>query len=121
MAPVKTLHNIALLLSTAALLLAGSLSLAEDPVPSGTLTLKETEVGLLLGGDWGKGTLAFDGKEHPFKLTGAKVGGTYASTAARKVFASTDSFLRCTFSFSSGRVAILRELWSHGSSHCSKC
>ena len=75
MTPIKALHNIAIILSTVALLLVGSLASAEDPAPSGTLTMKETEVGLLLGGDWGKGTLTFDGKEYPFKMAGAKVGG----------------------------------------------
>ncbi len=110
MAPVKTLHNIALLLSTAALLLAGSLSLAEDPVPSGTLTLKETEVGLLLGGDWGKGTLAFDGKEHPFKLTGAKVGGVGVTVAevSGKVYQLTnvDDFYGTYFKAEAGITGV---------------
>jgi len=69
------LHNLVIFLSTFALLLASSLATAENAKPSGTLTLKETEVGLLLGGDWGKGTLTFNGKEHPFKMAGAKVGG----------------------------------------------
>lgn len=75
MATVKTLHKLVIILSAFTLLMIGSLASAADPEPSGTLTLKETEVGLLLGGDWGKGTLTLNGKEHPFKMTGAKVGG----------------------------------------------
>jgi hypothetical protein len=71
----------ALLLSTVTLLMIGSIAAAEDAKPSATLTLKETEVGLLLGGDWGKGTLTFDGAEHAFKLTGAKVGGAGVTVA----------------------------------------
>ena len=68
-------------LATVALLVVGTFAIAEDMQPSGTLTLKETEVGLLLGGDWGKGTLNFDGADHPFKITGAKVGGIGVAVA----------------------------------------
>jgi hypothetical protein len=38
-------------------------------------------VGLIIGGDWGKGTLVFDGAEHAFKLTGAKIGGAGVTVA----------------------------------------
>ena len=76
----QTTRYIGVLLSTLAILLIGNYAAAEDVKPSGTLTLKETEVGLLLGGDWGKGTLTFDG-EHAFKMTGAKVGGVGVTVA----------------------------------------
>ena len=71
----KSIRSFGILLATLALLMVGGFAAAEDAKPSGTLTLKETEVGLLLGGDWGKGTMTFSGAEHAFKLTGAKVGG----------------------------------------------
>ena len=63
------------LLAALAVLIWSSLAQAEDPKPSGTLKLEETEVGLLLGGDWGHGTLTYDGGTYPFKVRGAKLGG----------------------------------------------
>ena len=51
----QSIRSFAILLSTLALLVVGSVASAEDVKPSGTLTLKETEVGLIIGGDWGKG------------------------------------------------------------------
>ena len=77
----KSIRSFGILLSTLALLMVGGFAAAEDAKPSGTLTLKETEVGLIIGGDWGKGTLTFDGAEHAFKLTGAKVGGIGVTVA----------------------------------------
>jgi hypothetical protein len=71
----KSIRSFGILLSTLALLMVGGFAAAEDAKPSGTLTLKETEVGLIIGGDWGKGTMTFNGAEHAFKLTGAKIGG----------------------------------------------
>ena len=77
----NTLRTLSVLLSTLALLLVGTWASAEDVKPSGTLTLKETEVGFLLGGDWGKGSLTFGGAEHAFKMKGAKVGGIGVTVA----------------------------------------
>jgi hypothetical protein len=50
----------------------GSVALAEGDKPSATLTTKETEVGLIIGGDWGKGTLSFDGSEYAFQNAGSQ-------------------------------------------------
>ena len=72
---------VAALLAGLLLTAVGASAIAEDIKPSGTLTLKETEVGLLLGGDWGKGTLSFQGSEHPFKMGGAKLGGVGVTVA----------------------------------------
>jgi hypothetical protein len=77
----QSIRSFGILLSTLALLVVGSVASAEEVKPSGTLTLKETEVGLIIGGDWGKGTLVFDGAEHAFKLTGAKIGGAGVTVA----------------------------------------
>lgn len=63
------------------LILGVGSAIADETAPSATLTLKETEVGLLLGGDWGKGTLTFDGEDHKFKVSGAKVGGIGVTVA----------------------------------------
>ena len=81
MKPGTVLQNFCAILAGLALLLASVVAAAEDMQPSATLTLKETEVGLLLGGDWGKGTLVYEDKEHPFKMTGAKVGGLGVTVA----------------------------------------
>jgi hypothetical protein len=50
-------------------------SMAKDDAPSGTLSVSETEVGFLLTGDWGHGTLTYDGEKHMFHMGGAKIGG----------------------------------------------
>ena len=50
-------------------------SAAKDDAPSGTLAITETQVGFLLTGDWGHGTLTFDGEKHMFHMGGAKIGG----------------------------------------------
>ena len=52
-------------------LLMGSLALAaEVKQPVGTISIDETQIGLLMGGDFGAGTLTFHGKTYPFKLKG---------------------------------------------------
>ena len=48
---------------------------AADAKPSATVTMTETQVGFLLSGEWGEGTLQFKGKSHTFNMTGGKVGG----------------------------------------------
>jgi len=48
---------------------------AEDAKPAGTIKLTETQVGLLLTGDWGHGTLTFNGEDHMFHMGGGKIGG----------------------------------------------
>ena len=77
----KSIRDLGMVVFALALLALGTIASAEDVKPSGTLHLKETEVGLLIGGDWGKGTLTFNGEEHPFKATGAKLGGAGITVA----------------------------------------
>ena len=77
----KSIRDLGMVVFALALLALGSIASAEDVKPSGTLHLKETEVGLLIGGDWGKGTLTFNGEEHAFKATGAKLGGAGITVA----------------------------------------
>ena len=50
-------------------------SAADDAKPSATLTITETQVGFLLTGDWGHGTLDYQGEKHMFHMGGAKIGG----------------------------------------------
>jgi hypothetical protein len=71
----KPFRGIGMLIAILGLLVVGTVVSAEDAKPSGTLHMEETEVGLLIGGDWGKGTLTYNGSEYPFKATGAKLGG----------------------------------------------
>ena len=42
---------------------------------SGSIHFEETQVMAILGGDWGHGTLGYNGKTYKFKLTGMGAGG----------------------------------------------
>lgn len=48
--------------------------------PSGTVEIEETQAMLILGGDWGHGTLHFNGKDQKFKSKGVKLGGTVSTS-----------------------------------------
>lgn len=72
---IKSIRSIILASVAASLLVFAGFTAAEDSKPSATLTLKETEVGVLIGGDWGHGTLTYNGEPHMFHMTGAKLGG----------------------------------------------
>jgi hypothetical protein len=52
---------------------------AEDAKPSGTISVSETEVGFLITGDWGHGTLTYNGEKHMFHMGGGKIGGIGAA------------------------------------------
>ena len=56
-------------------MLLANIAFASEPVKSGTLTVDETEVSLILGGSMGGGTLMFGGKSYKFKTGGIKLGG----------------------------------------------
>ena len=71
----RTFQRLGIFLFTLIIVTTGMPAAAEDIAPDATLQMKETEVGLLLGGDWGKGKVSFQGAEHAFKMAGAKVGG----------------------------------------------
>ena len=43
--------------------------------PSGSIHFEETQLMAILGGDWGHGTLGYNGKTYKFKLTGMGAGG----------------------------------------------
>ena len=43
--------------------------------PSGTVTMHEDEIRLLLGGGEGKGVLTYGGKQYPFTIKGLTAGG----------------------------------------------
>lgn len=48
---------------------------AEDEQPTGSVTIEEVQVELILGGDHGHGTLTYEGSDHGFSATGLKLGG----------------------------------------------
>ncbi len=43
--------------------------------PSGSIHMEEWQVMAILGGNWGHGTLGYNGKTYKFKLTGMGAGG----------------------------------------------
>ena len=43
--------------------------------PSGSIHLEEWQVMAILGGNWGHGTLGYNGKTYKFKVTGMGAGG----------------------------------------------
>lgn len=75
-----------------ALLLTGTTTADETDVWSGTVTINETQFGLIVSGSFGGGTLTFKGKEHPFKTKGLGVGGVGVAhiSAQGDVFNLTD-------------------------------
>ena len=77
-----------------AMMLFGSLAVAEDAKqPVGTVTIQEKELGFILGGSMGSGTLTFQGEEYPFKLKGISVGanvGISKMSASGEVYDLTD-------------------------------
>ncbi|MCG6941492.1 MAG: EipA family protein [Thiohalocapsa sp.] len=59
----------------AAALLGTAVALAEEAKqPVGTVTIAEEQIGLIVGGSEGGGTLVFKGKEYPFTLKGLSAG-----------------------------------------------
>ena len=68
-------RNITRLLLAAIVMLVAVQAGAEDKIPSGTIHIEEKEVGFILSGSFGKGTLKFKGGDYNFKISGMKVGG----------------------------------------------
>ncbi|MGD9652888.1 MAG: DUF1134 domain-containing protein [Candidatus Dadabacteria bacterium] len=63
------------LIFAAAIFLAYAGSALADEVPSGTISIDETQFGLIIGGSEGSGILNYQGAEYIFKTSGIKVGG----------------------------------------------
>ena len=83
---MKTLQKLITSLVVVAFLLIGltacatssgskDMAVSHDEMASGTLTIDETQVMFIVGGDMGSGTLNFQGKSHSFKTGGLKLGG----------------------------------------------
>jgi len=64
------------------------LALAQAKKPDATVTLSEGTVALGIGFSWGKGTLAYQGKDYPVKVVGLSVGevGVDRATAVGNVY-----------------------------------
>lgn len=64
----------------------------EAKEPSGTVSIDETQFGLIVGGSTGGGVLTFDGAEHEFKIGGLSLGtlGVSKVAAAGEVYDLTD-------------------------------
>ncbi len=61
--------------AAAAALSVSAASAADMPMtPSGKITISETQIGFLVGGSLGGGTLTFKGHSHKFKIGGLSVG-----------------------------------------------
>ena len=73
-----------------AMILFGGLVVADNAKqPVGTVSIQEKELGFIIGGSKGSGTLTFQGEEHPFKLEGLSVG---ANVGISKMSASGDVY-----------------------------
>ena len=79
---MKTHQKIVASLVMATFLLIGfsgcsskSTTASHDEKASGTLTIDETQVMLIVGGTFGDGTLTFKGTAHKFQVKGLKLGG----------------------------------------------
>ena len=73
-----------------AMILFGGLVVADNAKqPVGTVSIQEKELGFIVGGSKGSGTLTFQGEEHPFKLKGLSVG---ANVGISKMSASGDVY-----------------------------
>jgi hypothetical protein len=83
---MKTLQKLITSLVVVAFLLIGltacatssgskDMAKSHDETASGTLTIDETQVMFIVGGDMGSGTLNFQGKSYTFKTGGLKLGG----------------------------------------------
>ena len=67
------------------------LALAQAKKPDATLELSEGTVAIGIGFSWGKGTLAYQGKNYPVKVTGLSVGevGVNRASAVGNVYKLT--------------------------------
>ena len=61
-----------MLMVATVLLLAVSAD-AQDKKPDATVKLSQGQVAIGIGFSWGGGTLAYQGKEYPFKITGLSI------------------------------------------------
>jgi hypothetical protein len=68
-------RKLARLMLLVPVLAVANAAMAEDKTPSGSVTIDETQIMWIVGGDIGGGTLNYQGKTYKFKLDGLKLGG----------------------------------------------
>lgn len=62
----------------------GSVAIAEEGQPSGTVSIQTKSVAVGIGYSWGEGVLNFQGKEYKFKIKGLSVVDVGISTISAK-------------------------------------
>lgn len=72
---VFTKRNILSLMVIGFIFFVAPIASAQEKIPSGTIKIDETQLGFIIGGDIGKGTLNYQGVDYSFKTGGIKVGG----------------------------------------------
>ncbi|MGB5708429.1 MAG: hypothetical protein WBM41_16555, partial [Arenicellales bacterium] len=87
------IRNLTRSLLLAAMFAVATTAVAADAMePSGTVTIDETQFGLIIGGSKGGGVLTFEGAEHKFKIGGISLGtvGVSKVSAQGEVYELTD-------------------------------
>jgi hypothetical protein len=81
-------QKVAGLLMLVSALWMASITAEDEKKPSGTVSISETQFGLILGGSTGEGTLTFKGEQYTFKIGGLSVGtvGVSKVSAAGEVY-----------------------------------
>ncbi len=74
-----SISTVALVLCAAAVVAGSGAARAEAQSPSGTVTISQLQVALLISGAIGGGTLSFGGESHDFSIGGLGIGGIGAS------------------------------------------
>ena len=75
----KIIARAALALCAAAVVAGSAAAPAQAQPPSGTVTISQVQVALLVSGAVGGGTLSFGGESHDFSIGGLGIGGLGAS------------------------------------------
>jgi hypothetical protein len=84
----NTKNRLAILLITLFFIGSAAAGTEKEMTPSGTIHFEEWQVMAILGGDWGHGTLGYNGKVYKFKITGMGAGGM----GAQKISATGDVY-----------------------------
>ena len=84
----NTKNMLAILLITLFFIGSAAAGTEKEMTPSGTIHFEEWQVMAILGGDWGHGTLGYNGKVYKFKITGMGAGGL----GAQKISATGDVY-----------------------------